>query len=265
MPPVVIPLDGSARAEAAIPHARAVAAGGPLTLVTTMWDREGSKPREYLEHLEQELQGVDVRATVIYDRGVPDAILLVAEDQPGSIICMATHGRSGLGEEILGSVAEAVVREAEQPVLLVGPNTAPDPKPGAAVVVAVDTTRTADAIAPVAAALASSLSLGIQVIEVVAPAPVPFAPEVDTMGWPGDGAGAEAARAALTALGQPAESTVVRDLDAVHAIIRFATDLPASYVVVGTHARKGFGRVVLGSVAMRVVHGSPCPVLVVRA
>lgn len=265
MPAVIVPLDGSARAETAITHARAIAAGGPLTLVTTRWDRDGSKPREYLEHLEEELQDVDVQATVIYDRGAPDAILMVAADQPGSIICMATHGRSGLGEEILGSVAEAVVRAADGPVLLVGPNAAPDPEPTGAVLVAVDTTGTADAITPAAAALASSLSVGIRVIEVVAPAPVPFSPEVDTMGWPSDGTGAEAARAALIALGQPAESTVVRELDPVHAIIRFATDLPASFVVVGTHAREGLARVVLGSVAMRVVHGSPCPVLVVRA
>ncbi|MGZ4757153.1 MAG: universal stress protein [Acidimicrobiia bacterium] len=265
MPPVIVPLDGSARAESAIPYARAIAAGGPLTLVTTMWEHDGSKPRTYLEQQAGALSDVDVQTTVIYDRGAAEAILMVAEDHPGSIICMATHGRSGLGEEILGSVAEAVVRAAEPPVLLVGPNARSEPDPTAAVVVAVDTRQTAEAIAPAAAALAGSLSVGVRVIEVVAPAPVPFSPEVDTMGWPGDGTSAKAASAALVALGQPVESTVVRDLDPVHAILRFASDVPASFVVVGTHARKGLARVVLGSVAMRVVHGSPCPVLVVRS
>jgi nucleotide-binding universal stress UspA family protein len=265
MPPVIVPLDGSARAETAIPHARAVAAGGLLTLVTTMWDRDGSKPREYLEQQAAGMLADHVETTVIYDRGAAEAILMVAEDQPGSIICMASHGRTGLGEAVLGSVAEAVVRAAEVPVLLVGPNAASHPNQTAAVVVAVDTRQTAEAITPAAAALASSLSVGIQVVEVVAPAPVPFAPEVDTMGWPEDGTSAEAARAALLARDQPTESTILREADPVHAIVRFVTDLPASFVVVGTHARQGLARVVLGSVAMRVVHASPCPVLVVRS
>jgi nucleotide-binding universal stress UspA family protein len=64
--------------------------------------------------------------------------------------------------------------------------------------------------------------------------------------------------------GVPVESTVANHLDPVHEILRFVTVLPASNVVVGTHARKGLALVVLGSMAMRVVHGSPCPALVVK-
>ncbi len=47
-------------------------------------------------------------------------------------------------------------------------------------------------------------------------------------------------------------------------IVGFARDLPATYLVMGSHGRRGMARVALGSVAMRVVHRSPCPVLVVR-
>ena len=49
MPPVIVALDGSSRAETVLPHARVVAVGGRLTLMTTMWHRDGVRSQEYLE------------------------------------------------------------------------------------------------------------------------------------------------------------------------------------------------------------------------
>jgi nucleotide-binding universal stress UspA family protein len=49
------------------------------------------------------------------------------------------------------------------------------------------------------------------------------------------------------------------------AIVRAARTHRARRVVVGTHGRRGFSRLFLGSVAARVVAASPCPVLVVPA
>lgn len=54
-------------------------------------------------------------------------------------------------------------------------------------------------------------------------------------------------------------------LDAPAAeIAQLASDLEADMVIVGTHGRRGFSRVLLGSVAEGVVRLAPCPVLVVR-
>ena len=47
-------------------------------------------------------------------------------------------------------------------------------------------------------------------------------------------------------------------------IAEVARDLEAHLVIVGTHGRRGFSRMLLGSVAEGVVRLSPCPVLVVR-
>jgi len=47
-------------------------------------------------------------------------------------------------------------------------------------------------------------------------------------------------------------------------IVRFALDWRADLVVIGTHGRTGFKRMILGSVAERVVREAHCPVLVVR-
>jgi nucleotide-binding universal stress UspA family protein len=47
-------------------------------------------------------------------------------------------------------------------------------------------------------------------------------------------------------------------------IVALATDARADLVVIGTHGRDGLNRALLGSVADRVVHLAPCPVLTVR-
>ncbi|MGH9366192.1 MAG: universal stress protein [Thermoanaerobaculia bacterium] len=49
------------------------------------------------------------------------------------------------------------------------------------------------------------------------------------------------------------------------AIVRAARSHRAGRVIVGTHGRRGFSRLFMGSVATRVVAASPCPVLVVPA
>ncbi len=62
--------------------------------------------------------GVDVEAFYVDGRPV-DAILKAAEDCGADLIVMGTHGRRGLRRLVLGSVAEAVVRQSEVPVLTV--------------------------------------------------------------------------------------------------------------------------------------------------
>ena len=47
-------------------------------------------------------------------------------------------------------------------------------------------------------------------------------------------------------------------------ILALATDAKADLIVIGTHGRDGLNRALLGSVADRVVHLAPCPVLTVR-
>lgn len=48
-------------------------------------------------------------------------------------------------------------------------------------------------------------------------------------------------------------------------IVRYATEVSADLIVMGSHGRGLIGRALLGSVAQRVLHDAPCPVLVVRS
>lgn len=62
-----------------------------------------------------------------------------------------------------------------------------------------------------------------------------------------------------------AARAIVRGGDAAEEILRVAEELRPAMVVVGTHGRSGLARLVLGSVAERVIRASPAPVLVIRA
>ena len=58
--------------------------------------------------------------------------------------------------------------------------------------------------------------------------------------------------------------TIVRTGSANEEIVNLATDERAELIIMGTHGRTGLNRLLLGSVADRVIRFSPCPVLTVR-
>ena len=136
----IVPLDGSPVAEAIIPFILEIA--GPLDMEVVLLRvvqpqapivTEGSRhvkvedvagrmtdAREYLAPLAVELRGKGVRTTTEVRRApeVPEEILAAARETGADLIAMSTHGRSGLGRLLFGSVAEAVLRHAPVPVFL---------------------------------------------------------------------------------------------------------------------------------------------------
>lgn len=59
--------------------------------------------------------------------GTARTLLKVAAESQADLLVVGTHGRSGLSKALLGSVAEAVLRDAEIDVLAIPPSTTPDP------------------------------------------------------------------------------------------------------------------------------------------
>lgn len=138
---VLVPLDGSELAESALDHAIELArAGASLVLVRAAeaHTAPGADPtdaqvkvvreaEEYLTAVRARLAraGVErVDASVWY--GPPaDSIVDAARFRKADLIVMSTHGRSGLGRLVLGSVAETVLRATTTPILLVRSQEAP--------------------------------------------------------------------------------------------------------------------------------------------
>ena len=136
---ILLTLDSSRLAEKAIPHAAALAkafqarlcllsvvpvisdvgaAGGPAMAVA--WEAQVDNIEEYLTGVQQALKLQDVDAEVELRRGnVTEEVLLFSHKFDADLIVMSTHGRSGLGRWVYGSVADRVLRHAEMPVLLV--------------------------------------------------------------------------------------------------------------------------------------------------
>lgn len=72
------------------------------------------------------IEGPEVKVEKIFAEGVAaDCILAAAESVRSDLIVMGTHGRTGFGRLLLGSVAEAVLRRAPCPVLTVRDNYPP--------------------------------------------------------------------------------------------------------------------------------------------
>ncbi|GGK13900.1 hypothetical protein GCM10008955_04070 [Deinococcus malanensis] len=63
--------------------------------------------------------GAQVRVVTSGGRSIPRAILDVAREEGAHLLVMSTHGRSGLGRALMGSVAEAVAHHSPIPVMLV--------------------------------------------------------------------------------------------------------------------------------------------------
>lgn len=152
---IVVPLDGSALAEQALPHAltlaRALAI--PIHLVRIV-DTSGisfigpgmaidqasfaallqaiateeQEAADYLASVSQRLASTGVTVSTAV-RGGPIVEELLAILQPGDVVVMTTHGRTGLARWFLGSVAEAVLRRATAPVLIIRPPVASQASP----------------------------------------------------------------------------------------------------------------------------------------
>jgi len=146
---ILVPLDGSSLAEAAL--WKAVDLGGAdgaaysLLRAAEAHTLPGADPveaqvsavreaEEYLEGVARRLRERGVRAveTHVWYGAPAGAIAEAAKVQKVDMIVMSTHGRSGLGRLILGSVAESVLRGTTTPILVVRAAGAPVDAPEAA-------------------------------------------------------------------------------------------------------------------------------------
>ena len=132
---ILVPLDGSALAEAILPHVTEVArihnAEVVLLRVALAHAFPGVDPTEgqveavreaekYLEAMEKEQKERHVKVSSVVRYGHPaEEILDHAAFAVIDLIAMSTHGRSGVSRWVLGSVAEKVLRASSTPLLLV--------------------------------------------------------------------------------------------------------------------------------------------------
>ena len=139
---VVVPLDGSELAEMAIPHAVELARKMDLEIVLLrvfalptpayaaeeyapnleeLWEQTRREAGEYLEKKLHQLQkeGLGRASTVLLEGYAAEKIINLARERAESLVAMCTHGRTGVGRWVLGSVTDRVVRHSDNPVLVI--------------------------------------------------------------------------------------------------------------------------------------------------
>lgn len=83
----------------------------------------GGQESSYVHRLAKELRdsGLDLEWEVLHDDRPGRAIATYAAAQPGTLVALATHGRSGLRRAVVGSVAGDVLHSATVPVVVLQP------------------------------------------------------------------------------------------------------------------------------------------------
>lgn len=260
---LLVPLDGSPLAEAALPYAEALArrGDGRLALVRAV-DGDEAEAEDYLRAVAARLEagGLTVNAATV-PGDAAEVIAADADARNADLIVLASHGRDGLARLFVGSVAEEVVQRTARPVMVVPAEAAAPAAPfaaGSRVLVPLDGTAASERALPVARELARSLGGELALLSVIAPPP-PAMTELSVAATTYADFDLEGARresqeyldrtARAHGLDPAAAEAVIWTGDAADGIAEAIRERDAAVVVMATEARSGLGRLLFGSTA----------------
>jgi nucleotide-binding universal stress UspA family protein len=296
---ILLPLDGSKTAEKVLPYARFLAqtykipvelmavidiaemaahiAAERARFLDTLVEEGVRSSEQYLKGIAATFGGASVKCTI--DKGRPqEAIIEKAAADKGTLISMATHGRSGINRWLLGSVTEKVLRGTSNPLLLVRATEEAKTEGQEilkSVVVPLDGSELAESVLPTVANLAKELNLAVVLFRAYS---IPYNAYASGEGYYAvnyeeiitilrDEAVEylEKKIEAMKGLGVADVSYAAREGFAADEIIALGRATPNNLIAMCTHGRSGIKRWALGSVTETVVRHSGDPVLVLRA
>lgn len=293
---LLVPLDGSRLAEAALPLAeRFAAAGGVMVVLLHVLERgaptevhgerhlsTADEASAYLDQVAARMQaegiGVEQHVHTAPEADVARSIAAHGEEEAADLIVLSTHGKGRMRDLFFGSIAQQVLRHGTSPVLLARPaadGSAPAFHQGK-VLVPLDATAAAEAALRPAADIARALGAPLHLVMVVAtpdtirgerlagatlqPAATRAALELeqrDAIQY------LEGIAAPLRAEGLEV-TTEVRRGDAAASLAREAEGPDIALVVVATHGRAGLQAVWAGSVTAQLLSHTRAPILLLR-
>jgi nucleotide-binding universal stress UspA family protein len=295
---ILVPLDGSKTAEKVLPYARHLAGKFkiPVELLAVLDIAEMAThiSAEKARHLDTMIED-GMRASTTYLRGIAttfpegnvictvekdraeEAIIGKAGADGGTLIAMATHGRSGMDRFLLGSVAEKVLRGSANPLVLVRAKEEAKTSgeaPFKSIIVPLDGSELAESVIPLAATMAKRLDLEVVLFRAYH---IPYNAYGGDDGYMVNydeliASVRDEAKEYLDKqvvdvkkLGVAKVSALSKEGFAGDEIIALGHKTPDGLIAMCSHGRSGVKRWVLGSVTENVVRHSDAPVLVVRA
>lgn len=280
---ILVPLDGSTNSEQVLAWLTGLAGRLEAELVLLAVADDGEPDaiargaESYLKLQAKALQERGVRIKTVVEPGKPaDAILAAASRIGADMIAMATHRHHMIERGILGSVTDSVLRSSTLPVLAVNPDgdhiSSPKPATPSTLIVPLDGSQLAEESIPIALAIAAACEAKIIFIRAVhLPGYAVSGPGAEFYGMDFGVAGQrDEARKYLAKFVAQAESKGIEATahaalgNAAGRILEDTRSVPDAMIVISSHGRGGFKRMMLGSVADKIIRASHHPVLVLK-
>jgi len=285
---ILFPTDGSESAEAARQHATYLADRHQARLFILHVEERDADWADVIDISEADVlanlhmdaltdgeSGPRVEEHTMAHPSASEGILSYAAEQDIDLIVMGTNGRRGVERLVIGSVAEQVVRQAECPVLTtIARSSDAGSQPVEATVdwilVPIDFSEQSASLLAHAREIALAYDAGLDLIHVIQPVSLPTA----YGRTPIDFDPAQVQEDAHKALEQRADGlredglhveTETRIGHPADEILRVAESTRPDLITIATHGRTGVRRLLLGSVAEKVVRMAPVPVFTVKS
>jgi nucleotide-binding universal stress UspA family protein len=286
---VLVPLDGSELAEQALPVAAGIArrAGGRLRIIHALdyqhtdyancpevpeWWGENTYDRaaRYLSQIAAtglSKWRIPIQTTLI--EADPVAVVLRSKEaRAADLTVMTTHGRSGVERFWLGSVTDAVIREAGHPVLVVPamPNgDRRDDRPFTHMLVPLDGSEYSERVLHYAAHLTLADGAKVSLVRVTRPALVPALDHDTPAAGEASDQYLERQTETLSWMSHDINCASLCGGDPIAMqILDYSNAHQVDIIALSTHGRWGAPRLLLGSVADKVIRGARVPILVAK-
>lgn len=280
---IMVPVDGSRFAEAAIPGALAVAERAHCKVRLVLVDPGHYPPlmiqpaTVYLKNLTRRFRGQLGRrlSSIILNGPVAPTLAQHAREIGADLVVISTHGWGGLRRAWLGSVTDELIRTTEIPVLVIRPGEKDALRSFdfSKILVPLDGSLLAEVALHPATAMASLWNAEISLLHVVSPsvAAIDVALAFSVAGNDDLATRTESAHAYLRDVvervrlsGAKVSGVAVPATTGVApTLLGLASPEQIGLIVMATHGRGGVSRLVLGSVTNRIVRAAGLPVLVV--
>ncbi|HLG43371.1 MAG TPA: universal stress protein [Planctomycetota bacterium] len=290
---VLVALDGSPEAEESIPWARALADPEQIVLLQVVkrgasdsihlihTDHAARDARRYLQQVAKErLPGASTETRL---GSVASAILLLAEELDARLIVVTRRGAGGMGKALLGGTTENLIHAAERPILVV-PVREEGPLAGTrigSVVVPLDGSEASESVLPLARSVGRRTGATVTLLHVL---PDSLGLEEDLELLRESGLESETIRAMITKVEAEGERRKARLREAAEGLVRagvraetrllsgkpeteiakFVRKEAADMILMSAHGYGAVGRLLLGSVACKLIGTAKVPVLVTQ-
>lgn len=255
-------LASATKAELAIVHMFETAAPSTAT-ISTGAELDARLRASAEQAVTQLCEGTDgARGIVVAGRDPAVALCEAARNLEADLIVVGTMGRTGVARFFLGSVAERVARQADRPVWVERP-MASSMRGVDRVTVCTDLSEDSESALELAAGLARTHGAVVEVVYALERREV----ELEEIARRRAVVRLEeelAQRAAKHFDGIAPRLSVLQGVNVVDAITAHAARTSSDLLVLATRGRTGASRLLMGSVAERVMRFAPCSVLVTR-